>query len=273
MSENIYMFEPSEKEMIQAAMNARDTFKYFWRELSWEYRRIVPALDLSIVKFAFETEDKSEGVPSHEHMWISEIKFDGIDITGILMNQPNWIKSIREGDQITQNANLLTDWMYTLEGRAYGGYSVNVMRASMSPEERKGHDQAWGVEFGPPDEVLVTPYIDKKPDGFLSKIFGKSHSKSSGETINYPEHPMSINMGEKIRAALSADSTSINEADEDGWTMIQRESLAGNNNSVKILLEFGADPGLVNPNGHSSTDLARIMGWNEVLQSLNGQNF
>lgn len=138
----------------------------------------------------------------------------------------------------------------------------------MSPDERKDHDQAWGVEFESPDEVLLTPYIEKKPDGMLSKIFGKSPSKSLGETIDYPEHPMSINMGEKIRAALSSDSNWINEPDEGGWTMIQRESLAGNNNSVKILLEFGADPDIVNSNGHSSKDLARTMGWNEVLKSL-----
>ncbi|MFX8102449.1 DUF2314 domain-containing protein, partial [Acinetobacter baumannii] len=49
--------------MILAFESAKSTFKYFWRELYWEYRRIVPALELAYVKCAFiqeYLEDKNE---------------------------------------------------------------------------------------------------------------------------------------------------------------------------------------------------------------------
>lgn len=269
MSENVFMFDSSEKDMIQAAEKARETFKYFWRELSWEYRRIIPGLGLSIVKFAFETEESADDIPSHEHMWISDIEFDGVNITGTLMNQPNWIHSLNEGDRITQPANLLTDWMYTLEDRAYGGYSVNVIRAGLSPAERKDHDDAWGLDFGDPNDIVITPYVPKKSGGLLSKVFGKSNAAPNDKNTQYPEHPMSINMGEKIREALSSNPEAINAVDEAGWTLIQREALAGNLPPIHILLEFGADPTIKNANGHSAVDLAQMMGWEAVIETLN----
>ncbi|CAI3108170.1 hypothetical protein MWMV17_MWMV17_00502 [Acinetobacter calcoaceticus] len=58
-------------EMILAFEKAISTFKYFWRELYWEYRRIVPALELAYVKCAFiqeNPEDKNQ--PLIEYMWI-----------------------------------------------------------------------------------------------------------------------------------------------------------------------------------------------------------
>ena len=56
-------------EMILAFESAISTFKYFWRELYWEYRRIVPALELAYVKCAFiqeNLEDKNQ--PLIEYM-------------------------------------------------------------------------------------------------------------------------------------------------------------------------------------------------------------
>jgi hypothetical protein len=41
------MFDDSDPEMQRAYESARATFRFFWRELAWERRRIVPALDLA----------------------------------------------------------------------------------------------------------------------------------------------------------------------------------------------------------------------------------
>ena len=35
------IFASESPEMISAFNKAQETFKYFWRELSWEYRRII----------------------------------------------------------------------------------------------------------------------------------------------------------------------------------------------------------------------------------------
>jgi uncharacterized protein len=40
----VFMFDNSDPEMQRAYENARATFRYFWREIAWERRRIVPAL-------------------------------------------------------------------------------------------------------------------------------------------------------------------------------------------------------------------------------------
>jgi len=250
MSENIYMFDPSDEAMIQAAKKARETFKYFWRELSWEYRRIVPGLGLSIVKFAFETEDTSENVPSHEFMWLTDIEFDGVNIKGTLMNQPNWIHSIQPGVQVVKKWDLLCDWMYTMNGEAYGGYSVNVMRATMPPEERQEHDNAWGIAFGDPKETKIAPYLDEISSSLQASGPGEAPPMLSANPNDNSEHPMSENTAENVRNSLSENPSLLNELDLEGWTLIQREALAGNSLPVKIFLELGADPKALNPNGH-----------------------
>ncbi len=88
-SKNVFMFDAGDPAMIEAHKRAQETFKYFWRELSWEFRRIVPGLDLACVKIAFTDGDTQREGPSHEHMWVSDVLFDGKNITGTLINSPN----------------------------------------------------------------------------------------------------------------------------------------------------------------------------------------
>lgn len=49
----IYYVEQADKPVNRAGERARKTFKYFWRELFWERRRIIPALDFAMVKAPF----------------------------------------------------------------------------------------------------------------------------------------------------------------------------------------------------------------------------
>jgi hypothetical protein len=51
MSESkVFMFDDSDPEMQNAYLSARANFRYFWREVAWERRRIIPALDLACAK-------------------------------------------------------------------------------------------------------------------------------------------------------------------------------------------------------------------------------
>ena len=54
--------------MTQAYAAAQHSFKFFWRELSWERRRIVPALDMAMIKLPFTDGPRSDGKPEFEHM-------------------------------------------------------------------------------------------------------------------------------------------------------------------------------------------------------------
>ena len=98
-SSQVFMFDNSDPEMQRAYEAARLTFPYFWREVAWERRRIIPGLDLACVKAAFSDGQKehSDGAPSTEHMWFSDIDFDGECVDGVLVNSPNWVKSVKKG--------------------------------------------------------------------------------------------------------------------------------------------------------------------------------
>jgi uncharacterized protein YegJ (DUF2314 family) len=46
----VFLADDGGPEMQRAYEQARDTFRYFWREIAWDRRRIVPALEMAAVK-------------------------------------------------------------------------------------------------------------------------------------------------------------------------------------------------------------------------------
>ena len=135
----VFMFDDSDPEMQKAYENARATFRYFWRELAWERRRIVPGLDLACVKAPFSDGDRAtptQGNPEVEQMWLENVDFDGQFVSGALLNAPNWLKSVKAGDSARMPLDQISDWMYAINGVVFGAYTVNLMRSRM------GHDRA-----------------------------------------------------------------------------------------------------------------------------------
>lgn len=270
MSEPVFMFDGDDAAMQQAYAAAKQSFKYFWRELSWEARRIVPGLEMSMVKLPFTDGPRTDGQPEYEHMWIGDVEFDGATLSGRLLNAPNWLTSVREGDAIRAPFSHLTDWMMTSGGRAYGGFTVNAMRARMSGSERKQHDDAWGLEFGDPADIQVEITREKAKSGFLSGLFG-SRPKNSPQPDGFKDHPMCVNMLEKYDAQLSGDREIAETADDAGWTLLHREALAGNLGMVKLLVSHGANIIARTPSGRTASELARGIGWPEIADYLDEQ--
>jgi uncharacterized protein YegJ (DUF2314 family) len=153
----IYSVEGESDELKTAVISAQTTFKFFWRELSWESRRIVKSLDMAAVKMSFAVDDNDPELPSVENMWVSDVEFDGQFITGVLMNEPRWVTSVRASDTVSLPLAALNDWMYVRDGHAYGGFTVDALRDGMSAEARDEHDRAWGLDFGEPGTVEVVP--------------------------------------------------------------------------------------------------------------------
>jgi uncharacterized protein YegJ (DUF2314 family) len=239
----VFSFNNDEPEMQEAYRQARSTFRLFWRELSWEYRRIIPALDLACVKTAFADRplEECDSSDSVEQMWLGEIRFDGRVVSGKLLNQPNKLKSVKQGDTCAFEFKLLTDWMYAISSRVYGAYTVNLMRSRMSSAERQAHDSAWGLDFGDPGKILLTS------DG------------QSDELAAETEHPMSVNMKPSFEDHLQKNPGIVNQPDDRGWTLLHHESLAGNALVVEALLEHGADDSLQTNDGDLAFDLAKIV--------------
>lgn len=264
----VFLFDDDRPEIQAAHHRARATFKYFWRELTWENRRIVKGLDMAAVKAPFSDGDekKADGHPSVEHMWVSEVDFDGRTIRGTLVNEPNWVTSVGAGDDVEFPLEKLSDWMYVMLGRVYGGFTVNVLRSAMNRRERQEHDEAWGLDFGDPDQVLVTPIPEGPKPGLLTRWFGGKKSPLSAEPPE--EHPMSENMGPKLREMLQANPEAVTATDERGWTMLHEMALAGSFAAVSILLEAGADPRAVTHHGMTARQLAHTLGWERVVSLL-----
>jgi len=253
MTKEILLSRFADAEMEEASVNAKKSFKVFWRELSWEMRRIIPGLDLSVLKRGFPTNEKSN--LSLEHMWVGDISFDGKIIRGNLLNQPNQIENLNQGDIVEFDYEEISDWMYSINNNVYGAFTVNVLRSRMAKKELKEHDDAWGLDFGDPSNSNI--------DADLS--FSKFLLTPS---IELPEHPMSVNMAENSEDGIREMGQQINDSLTLGMTMLQFESLAGNLTQVKLLLKYGADKRIKNVHGQTAQDLAEIFSWAKISAVL-----
>lgn len=257
------MFDNSDPEMQQAYEQARASFRYFCREVAWERRRIVPALDLACIKAPFsdgEQTERNDDNPDVEHMWLSDVDFDGKHVTGKLLNAPNWLKTVKVGDPARFRLGEISDWMYAISGEVFGAYTVNLVRSRMGRRELQEHDEAWGLNFGDPTNIRVIP-DPNKGKGLLKNWFGKREADTG-------EHPMSINMASSLSDQLKQDPSLLSATDDRGWTLLHQEALAGSVPTVKVLLEAGADPHAVTKHGMTASQLARSLGWDEIVELL-----
>lgn len=237
-------FSPQSDDLAPATREALASFRYFWREMSWESRRIVPAFDMAVVKAIFS--DSADANAPREQMWIADVAFDGQTITGRLLNTPNALTSIAEGDVVELPLSLLADWMFAFEGKAYGGFTVNALRQAMDASERREHDEAWGLDFGPPERTRIIPDTWKDAS----------------------EHPMAVNMEMSLVKALTSDPTFVKTPDANGLTLLHHLALAGTAIGVRVALTHGADKSLRARNGMTAGAMARAIGWTDVAALL-----
>lgn len=271
MSENkIFFADAADPEMSKAYKKAQETFKYFWREQSWEYRRIIPALSVSCVKVAFSQEDPSSDSPIVEHMWINDINFDGDLIKGYLINKPNKLTNVEVGDYVEIPVNEISDWLFAMPQRAkktkglsklfsssseslppkaYGGFTIQKMRSDMSPAERKAHDNAWQMDFGDFNDIEIVYEQKEHPE-------------------NLVEHPMSRNMKEELVKFVSENPDEITGQDINGYSMLHAETIAGNLSSVEVILAAGGDKNLKTKSGKTALDFARQLNWEHIIPVL-----
>lgn len=265
MAKSPVFYAPGADPAILAANErARATFKYLWRELTWEYRRIIPALELAAVKSVFG--DEGGHPDSVEHMWLSDLAFDGEVIQATLVNQPNHLRSVKAGDRVTLAMRDVEDWMYVVRGKVHGGFTIQVIRKNMSPRERRAHDQAWGFEFPDPELVALVPDWNAKPPSLLGRVFGSTPPAPSDPDA---EHPMSENMAPGLAQAIEGNPAGfLRDVDESGMTTLHSMALGGSAAAVRVLLEKGADPTVRNKHGKTALDLAEQMGWPRVVELL-----
>ena len=243
----IYFVSSDEDYMQRAFEQARESFKYFWRELYWERRRIAPMLDYAMVKICFL--DVINGEEVGEHMWVNDVEFDGETIYGTLVNEPDSVQNVKVGDQISAKFTDMSDWLFAIDGRAYGGFSVQAMRSRMQKDELAEHDAAWGLDFGDYNDILVVFEQKEHPENLI-------------------EHPMSKNMRGQVEQYIKAHPSMVADTDELGFTQLHHEALAGNLTIVNLLLENGANKNARTKSGKTAAELAKQIGWSEIAKVL-----
>lgn len=268
---SIYLMPGDERGEVQ--QRALKTFKFFLREQSWENRRIIPGLDIACIKIGFKTDKKPwfGSAPEVEHMWVSGVVFDAKSVGGVLQNKAKWVRGRKAGSDCFEPIEAFSDWMYVMNGRVYGGFSIDVMRQGMSAEERAQHDAAWGgLDFGEPGQILLAPELKRDDDGemMMDDSLAAAYTYDKRKDLAAMSHPMDANMRESLHDALKEHPQMMSSVDDYGLSMLHQEAIAGNDNAVSVLLEHGVDQTTQTPHGHTAFDLAKMMGWPKVVDLL-----
>ncbi len=93
-----------------------------------------------LVKVVFDEGDK------REHIWLADLDFLGKKPTGVIANEPN-LPSLKFMQRVEFEPSYISDWMYIEDGYLVGGYTTQVIRDRMTPEERKEYDAQAPYKF------------------------------------------------------------------------------------------------------------------------------
>jgi len=130
-----------DEEMNLIIDEARQSVNEFLSELN---NPNTEGTDFSI-KYPFDTDP---GSPCEvEHMWIVDLENSDGKYFGILSNEPYYIKSMKMGDRIEFDINMVSDWKYVKDGYLVGGESIIYFYNQMSENEKSAFEKDMGFKI------------------------------------------------------------------------------------------------------------------------------
>ena len=72
-----------------------------------------------------------------EHMWLTNLKYDKGEFTGILGNQPKKVKNVKLGRMMVVKRDEIIDWAYMKDKKMMGNYTLITLFPHMNPIEVK----------------------------------------------------------------------------------------------------------------------------------------
>ena len=87
------------------------------------------------LKIRFDIDHKTE------HIWAVDIVKIDDEYFGTIDNLPNSITVVTLNEQVKIEGNKISDWMYSKNGRLFGGFTIRVLRDKMSEPEREKFDK------------------------------------------------------------------------------------------------------------------------------------
>jgi uncharacterized protein YegJ (DUF2314 family) len=120
-----------DKAMDRAVEHAQRSLGFFMAAL----RSKKPGDTTFEIKKGFVDGDKVE------HLWISNVTYDGKNFHGRINNRPLDVKNVHLGQRVTAGAREVSDWMFLKNGKLIGGYTTRVLYARLSPEDKAQFDK------------------------------------------------------------------------------------------------------------------------------------
>ena len=125
---NMYAVNDDDKQLERAVQRARRNVGQFITAL----KNPPPNSRDFQVKKLFVAKDGAA-----EHIWLADVKFTGNRFVGVVDNHPDKIKGLKIGDRHSVNPDEVTDWSYVENGKLVGGYTIRVLFAEMSDDEKQ----------------------------------------------------------------------------------------------------------------------------------------
>jgi uncharacterized protein YegJ (DUF2314 family) len=126
-AENIENVSSEDKEINAAIAQAQDTLPLFIEEL----QNPKPSQTHFSIKVRFPIDEDGNA----EHMWVSDLKYTDGQFSGILGDEPMYIKNLHLGDQVTVDTMDISDWMIVDNHQMLGGFTTHVFLNRMTNEE------------------------------------------------------------------------------------------------------------------------------------------
>lgn len=134
-----YVRKYDPQAMDKAIAGARATWRQFAQALASPGDRMYGFS----IKRGFRVGDD----PEAEHIWLTQVSFDGERFTGTVDNEPVDTREVRLGDRVEVTPEQLSDWMYIEKGVLRGGYTIRVLVAQDSPQAREAFFKDVGFRF------------------------------------------------------------------------------------------------------------------------------
>lgn len=133
-NELIVSYEEEEQGMQEAITLAQQSFPEFEAEVALESSRMFSEMEVCLIKYAFPAREGSG--TKVEHLFLSDIYHNGVNIIGILASEPMYTDDIVEGDEVVVDRSRVTDWLYGIDGKTRGGFTLKYMWQCFSEEEK-----------------------------------------------------------------------------------------------------------------------------------------
>jgi len=85
---------------------------------------------------------RKDGEEHQEHIWIQDVKLTGNGFTGTVGNEPVDTRDVALGESVLVKDEDVSDWMIVDGGTLIGGFTIRVLRDSLSEQERNSFDQS-----------------------------------------------------------------------------------------------------------------------------------